>query len=87
MQIDVSARDSERLICKCEAVTPAELRACIKRGAFTVEVVGLRCGAGTGCGSCRGAIEDAISREARRRTKAAGRGRRRQLNLFDVAGT
>jgi bacterioferritin-associated ferredoxin len=39
-------------VCICAAVTDAQVRACIDAGAGTVEEIGERCEAGTGCGSC-----------------------------------
>lgn len=42
----------------------------IRGGARTVDEVGERCDAGTGCGSCRGGIELLIQQEVRRRTRA-----------------
>lgn len=39
-------------VCICWAVTEAQVRGCIADGASTVEDVGDRCAAGTGCGSC-----------------------------------
>ena len=39
-------------VCICWAVTEAQVRRCIAEGASTVEDVGDRCAAGTGCGSC-----------------------------------
>lgn len=39
-------------VCFCAAVTDTEVRACVRAGARTVEEVGDRCAAGTGCGSC-----------------------------------
>lgn len=39
-------------VCVCAAVTDVQVRTCIKAGADTVEEIGERCEAGTGCGSC-----------------------------------
>lgn len=39
-------------VCICWAVTETQVRRCITDGADTVEAVGDRCAAGTGCGSC-----------------------------------
>lgn len=39
-------------VCFCAAVTDAEVRACARGGADTVEEVGEHCLAGTGCGGC-----------------------------------
>ncbi|MDV6012395.1 (2Fe-2S)-binding protein [Haloechinothrix sp. LS1_15] len=38
--------------CICAAATTQHVRAAILAGACTVEDIGDRCGAGTGCGSC-----------------------------------
>ena len=39
-------------VCICQAVTEAQVTRCIAAGASTIDDVGERCGAGTGCGSC-----------------------------------
>jgi bacterioferritin-associated ferredoxin len=44
-------------VCVCYAVSDSEVRACIARGASTVEEVGDACDAGTGCGSCHERID------------------------------
>jgi bacterioferritin-associated ferredoxin len=44
-------------VCICYAVPDSEVRACIARGARTVEEVGEACDAGTGCGSCHDQID------------------------------
>ncbi|GEL20408.1 (2Fe-2S)-binding protein [Pseudonocardia asaccharolytica] len=43
--------------CICAAVTETELRSCVADGARTIDEVGDRCGAGTGCGTCVPRIE------------------------------
>jgi bacterioferritin-associated ferredoxin len=43
-------------VCICRAVTEAEVRGCIAKGAHTVKEVVKHCEAGTGCGSCVGKI-------------------------------
>lgn len=43
--------------CICLAVTSAEVRGCIAGGARTVEEIGERCEAGTGCGCCHERLE------------------------------
>jgi bacterioferritin-associated ferredoxin len=40
-------------VCICAAVTEPQVRACIGAGARTVEEIGERTQAGTGCGTCR----------------------------------
>jgi bacterioferritin-associated ferredoxin len=44
-------------VCICYAVPDAVIRACVARGARTVEEVGEACEAGTGCGSCHDHID------------------------------
>ncbi|WP_245645152.1 (2Fe-2S)-binding protein [Pseudonocardia acaciae] len=41
----------------CTAVTEREVRACVRAGARTVDEVGERSLAGTGCGGCHEHIE------------------------------
>ncbi|NLE85641.1 MAG: (2Fe-2S)-binding protein [Myxococcales bacterium] len=48
------------LICHCHGVTDRTIKACAMDGARTVAQVGRRCGAGTGCGGCVGAIRDVL---------------------------
>jgi assimilatory nitrate reductase catalytic subunit len=50
-----------RLVCQCRAVSEEDIRQSIKAGALTVAAVGLRCGAGTECGSCRPEIAALLS--------------------------
>ncbi len=57
-----------RVLCQCLYVTEAEIKRAIRGGASSVEAVGERCEAGTGCGSCRGGIE--ILLEEHRRARA-----------------
>jgi len=40
-------------VCVCHAVTRDEFDQAVHDGARCVDSVGERCGAGTGCGSCR----------------------------------
>lgn len=43
-------------VCICAGVPDNEVHSCIARGARTLDEVGERCGAGTGCGSCHARI-------------------------------
>lgn len=44
--------------CICRAVTHTEVRSCIvDSGASSVDEVGDKCGAGTGCGMCHDRIQ------------------------------
>ncbi len=51
-------------------ISERDVLATIRRGARTLQEVGERCDAGTGCGSCCGGIELLIQQEVRRRTRA-----------------
>jgi len=39
-------------VCHCKAVSDRHIRAVLDSGARDAEDVGVRCGAGTGCGGC-----------------------------------
>jgi len=56
--------------CICMGVTENEVNAEIALGARSIEQVGERCHAGTGCGSCHDRLEELLSAAAGRR--AAG---------------
>jgi len=60
------------IVCHCHAVRAEEIRSEVRLGAETVELVGLRCAAGTRCGGCRGGIEAVIADELARTRDAAG---------------
>ena len=45
-----SAEEPDTLVCSCRVVSRAEI---VATGLKTVEAVGERTGAGTGCGGCR----------------------------------
>jgi bacterioferritin-associated ferredoxin len=75
-------------LCQCLLVTEHEVLATIRSGARTVDEVGQRCDAGTGCGSCRGGIElliqQVVRQEVRRQTRAPlPEAMVAQLGLFD----
>jgi bacterioferritin-associated ferredoxin len=55
------------LVCLCHPSSERVVDAAIDDGARSVEEIGQRCGAGTGCGSCHG--------ELRERLQAKGCGR------------
>ena len=74
---------SQRL-CPCMLVTEEEVIAVIRAGARTVDDVGERCEAGTGCGSCRGGIAVLLEEEERRRQRRpVPDAILKQLQLFD----
>lgn len=75
-------------LCQCLLVSEQEVLATIRAGARTVDEVGERCDAGTGCGSCRGGIElliqQVVRQEVRRQTRAPmPEAMVAQLGLFD----
>jgi bacterioferritin-associated ferredoxin len=49
------------LICICHPTSERELDAVIDDGARTVQEIGQRCGAGTGCGSCLEDLRDRLT--------------------------
>ena len=62
------------IVCHCHAVRAEEIRTEVRLGAETVEVIGLRCGAGTRCGGCAPALEAVLVDESiRMRTAAPAR--------------
>ncbi len=62
------------IVCHCHAVRDDEIRTEVRLGAETVELVGMRCAAGTRCGGCRPAVEAVVRDElSRARDGAAAR--------------
>ena len=45
------------MVCHCEAVNDAAIRAEIAEGALDAEALADRCGAGSRCGGCRPVVE------------------------------
>lgn len=64
------------LVCKCLNVEEPEIAAAIRAGATTIEAIGARCEAGTGCTACHealhGLLEEAHEARARRARPGAG---------------
>ncbi|MGW7541095.1 (2Fe-2S)-binding protein [Streptomyces sp. NPDC054770] len=48
------------LVCICSRVTESELIEACRSGCRTVDDLGVRTGAGQGCGDCRPDIEDLL---------------------------
>ena len=48
------------IVCVCKGVGCSKIRALVAEGLDSVEAIGEACGAGTDCGSCRGAIDDLL---------------------------
>lgn len=49
------------IVCLCHPTTDRDLEAVIDDGARTVEEIGRRCGAGTGCGTCVGELRERLA--------------------------
>jgi len=77
---------ADLLLCQCNAIYEREVLICIRRGARTVDEVGDGCDAGTGCGSCRGAIKTMIEEEQQRRGEPGLPAEFLNLPLFDKRG-
>jgi bacterioferritin-associated ferredoxin len=48
------------LVCICHPTSERDLEAVIDDGARTVQEIGQRCGAGTGCGACVEELRDRL---------------------------
>jgi bacterioferritin-associated ferredoxin len=48
------------LVCLCHPTSDRDLDAVIDDGARTVQEIGRRCGAGTGCGACVDELRDRL---------------------------
>ena len=66
-------------VCHCHAVTDAHVREAIEAGAADESEIGLRCGAGTGCGSCHDELRR-LCEESRAFATAASRPARSLVN-------
>lgn len=51
------------LICLCRPTSERDLETVIDEGARTVEEIGQRCGAGTGCGACVDELRDRLAQK------------------------
>jgi bacterioferritin-associated ferredoxin len=49
------------IVCFCHPTSDRDVDAIIEDGARTVEDIGRRCGAGTGCGSCVDELRDRLT--------------------------
>jgi bacterioferritin-associated ferredoxin len=49
------------IVCFCHPTSDRDVDAIIDEGARTVEDIGRRCGAGTGCGSCLDDLRERLS--------------------------
>ena len=51
------------IVCHCYGVSDRGIRRAARSGAVTVDLVSRACGAGTGCGGCRGTVQEILSTE------------------------
>ena len=58
------------LVCLCHPTSDRDLEAVIDDGARTVQEIGQRCGAGTGCGAC---VDELAARLSHRGANACAR--------------
>ena len=49
------------IVCLCHPVSDRDVDAVIDDGARTVEEIGRKCGAGTGCGTCVNELRDRLA--------------------------
>ncbi|WP_407653870.1 (2Fe-2S)-binding protein [Archangium lipolyticum] len=61
------------IVCLCRVVSDRTIRARISEGVRTVDDLGRACGAGTGCGGCKGQLAQLImeTRQEARSTSAS----------------
>jgi bacterioferritin-associated ferredoxin len=65
------------LVCICKGLSERQVLSTIQGGARTVEEIGKRCGAGTDCGTCEGALEAMLEEGALVRASRLIDGRQR----------
>ncbi|HTL34738.1 MAG TPA: (2Fe-2S)-binding protein [Kofleriaceae bacterium] len=49
------------IVCLCHPTSDRDVDTIIDEGARTVEDIGRRCGAGTGCGACVGELHERLA--------------------------
>jgi bacterioferritin-associated ferredoxin len=59
------------ILCHCMGVSDKSVRRAIQCGASSVRDVARACGAGTGCGGCRGTVQEILSTELAAASAAA----------------
>jgi bacterioferritin-associated ferredoxin len=59
------------IVCHCYGVSDRAIRRAVRSGAVTADLVARACGAGTGCGGCRGAVHEILSGEIAAASAAA----------------
>jgi bacterioferritin-associated ferredoxin len=51
-------------VCLCNGITERQVRECARRGASSLEQLGVELGVGMGCGRCRDSAEELLRAEA-----------------------
>jgi bacterioferritin-associated ferredoxin len=59
------------IVCHCYGVSDRAIRRAARSGAVTADLVARACGAGTGCGSCRGTVHEILASELATASAAA----------------
>ncbi|MCE9573049.1 MAG: (2Fe-2S)-binding protein [Deltaproteobacteria bacterium] len=60
------------IVCSCFATSERDVDATIRDGADSVDAIGERCGAGTGCGACREELAERLGTGPNCRTVMSG---------------
>jgi bacterioferritin-associated ferredoxin len=59
------------IVCHCYGVSDRAIRRAVRAGAVTADLVARACGAGSGCGGCRGAVQEILTAERAAASAAA----------------
>jgi bacterioferritin-associated ferredoxin len=59
------------IVCHCYGVSDRAIRRAARSGAVTTDLVARACGAGTGCGGCRGTVHEILASELAAASAAA----------------
>lgn len=60
-QTDRLRKATERIVCRCRNVSDTEIKAAVKRGKNTFEMIKNFTGAGSGCGTCENKVIELLS--------------------------
>ncbi len=60
------------IVCSCFGTSERDVDATIRQGADSVDAIGERCGAGTGCGACRDELAERLGTGPGCRTVMSG---------------
>jgi len=64
-QLSAGGAPAERVVCNCNKVTEAAIKAAVANGADSVAAIGECTRAGTGCGSCKGELGEILARQGK----------------------